>query len=430
MANNKSNNDVNGLSDDEIKIDSSAAERISLNTLTSLLRQIGMGDMEKAYREMLYGFNHQNTLGGNYFRSRDFYGYTFFTKPMMNMTSSNLINRREFVNLLFAPDDSIEAAIRQSLDSVAARSADVNLTERVGPHRSSILEFPKGELVDSKSPFIMLLSNNLMNMTGWPDVVMQDFVTEPGKYGQQMAMADGKHETNEVYDLNLVFKNLTLNPIIHFSSAWVNYMSLVRRGSIYPYAEAINQRYYDYFTGIWRFSLDESKRFITNWCRSGLGAFPTRVPWGELMNFNIIDNGQVNTNNREINIPFKMIGANYNDPILFDEFNTLCIDFNPDLAIDGYDNNKELVLRNRSMIKLKQHELANANNHGYPLINELTKEFCWYIHKDEYNKLFNGLGDASKFNRVAKATGTTVETYDSLNKMLAHAANESKDEVI
>lgn len=430
MAKNNDNN-INTISEDDYNASTSkSAQTINLNTLTSILRQMGMGDKAKAYREMFYGFNHQNTLGSNYWRSRDFYGYTFFTKPMMNMTSSNLINRREFVNLLFAPDDSVEAAIRQSLDSVAAKSADVNLIEKVGPHRSSILEFPKGELVDSKSPFIMLLSNNLMNMTGWPDVTMQEFVTEPGKYGQQIAMADGKHEANEVYDLSLTLKNILFNPIIHLISTWVNYMSLVRRGAIYPYAEAQTQRYYDYYTGIWRFSLDESKRYITNWCRSGLGAFPTRVPWGELMNFNIIDNGQVNTNNREINIPFKMTGANYNDPILFDEFNTLCIDFNSDLAIEGYDNKKELILKNKDMIKLKQHELPNANNHGYPLINELTKEFCWYIHIDEYNKLFHGLGNSDKYNRVARDTNTSVETLDSLNKMLAYAASESDDEVI
>lgn len=139
-----------------------------------------------------------------------------------------------------------------------------------------------------------------------------------------------------------------------------------------PYPNNLVERRIDYQTRIYRVLLDPSRRYVQKIAACG-AAFPVNSPLGNSFNFS--NEGVYNQDNDQISIRFKAMGADYNDPITFQEFNAVVQIFNPDMKGDNSDREKNLRM-------LSQEELKSFNYEGYPRIDPESFELQWWVPKE------------------------------------------------
>jgi len=364
----------------------------SISTLDELLESTQpIGSIEKALSNNLYGINHEQTKGVLQ-ENRDTYGFTFFTRPQLNLSSPNLRNIRPLYNLLTNNEFTIHRYVRNTLDPRLARPG--------GPDKDSI----KSPLVDESNGFIPILTNTIKNVSGWPDIVAPSFASSSGVRKEQWAIMDGSIEIYEAFDLDCTFRNIKNEPTIMLFQTWLYYMAKVFEGMMSPYIDMISNNEIDYNTRIYRLILDESKRFVTKIAATG-ASFPVNVPTGKF--FDYTDENKYNMQTKDINIRFKCLGAMYNDPILIKEFNEVSAIFNSDVRnlLTGKNNNLE---------EIPYDLLKYTNNRGYPIINPTTYELKWYLSKSSITyKTLSKLVKDKKFDikQNGKNTHTSKISY-------------------
>ena len=163
-------------------------------------------------------------------------------------------------------------------------------------------------------------------------------------------------------------------------------MSAVKLNDMEPYPEMIMTSEIDYMTRVYRFVMDPTKQFITMWSACGAG-FPINNAMGTIYNFD--SEKELSDGTQTLNFSFQCVGAQYNDPILLDEFNRLVAIYNKDLRILGVENggrDNKIVGANRYK-KLTIGERRLFNYCAYPLINEQTYELEWWVPIDVYKKI-------------------------------------------
>ncbi len=312
-----------------------------------------VGNPSMAVSETLFGLNHrsiQNSIPIN----KDYYGLAFFTRPDMRMTDDNLLRQRLFDPLITNKDTSLPRAIRAMLDNRHQESG-----------------YPT-RLIDPKQIFIPLLSNQLISMSGWQDVVLPTYTADPGVYGETYSHADGIASIYRTYDITANFRNIPGDPITSLFFYWVNYAASVYEGVLTPYANNLFENTIDYQTRIWRLVLDPSKRWVQKIASTG-PAFPIDVPMGA--RFNYETDTPLNRND-QIPITFRCIGAEYIDDILIYEFNeTVCLG-NSDM-IDVHKNGN-------GMVKVSAEYIYLFNHFGYPRIDPETYELQWWVMEEDF----------------------------------------------
>jgi len=347
-----------------------------INTLASeniksfdqfLARGTVEGSIDKAIGNNLYGLNHQNTRG-KIPVNKDNQGMVFFTRPQLNLRDNNLTNLRTMHNLLGDSTTSLQRYVRCMLDPRLAYMYNIN-----------------SALVDPKMPFIPVLTNDALVVSGWPDVTMPTYVSKEGVRKEQYAMADGVTEVLNSYDLDVTFLNSKTEPITFMMQVWLNYMAGVFEGTMSPYLDMITENELDYNTRIYRIVLDETKRYVSKISATG-ASFPVNAPLGKYFDYN--QKEVYNMSTKESTIRFKCVGAMYNDAILIRQFNETNAIFNGDIRamMQGKSHN---------LIKIHHSVVHNFNNRGYPYINEDTYELEWYINKDSktYLSIKKDLGE-------------------------------------
>lgn len=318
-----------------------------------------IGSVSQAIGNNLYGINHQgvkNVLP----ESRDSRGMVFFTRPQLNLSTGNLSNCPDLYDYLTNNMSSIHAYIRNILDP------------RLGG---------KVPFMDNSLAFIPFLTNNIENMSGWPDVVMSTFTSKEGIRRQQWSIADGFPEIYEAFDLDCTFKNTKEDPIIHMLQLWLSYMGKVFEGELSPYIDMITENEIDYNTRIYRLVLDENNMFVKKIAATG-ASFPINQPSGKFFDYS--NSVKYQEGNSELNVRFKCLGAMYNKAILMKEFNESQAIFNSEYRklVKGEGHNLE---------KIPYKLLGLLNFRGYPYINTTTLELEWYISKSssDYKRLLN-----------------------------------------
>lgn len=331
--------------------------------LNIINRLSGLGARDETLNNEFYGINR---LGFNSAIpvNTDGHGLTFFTRPRMNLSYDNLGMLRTLAPLLTGDQNTYQRAIRAYLDPVGHRSTDTRVEEGY-----------RTRLVDQNSPFIPLLTNNLLSLSGWPDPSLNTYSSKEGIQKEQWSMVDDVLKFYGTFDLQATFRNIAGDPITLLFQTWLTYASAVYMGSLLPYPDSIVENEIDYQTRIYRLILDPSKRFVQKIAACG-AAFPTANSLGTLFNFSKDDVFQME--GKQISIPFRCIGAEYQDPILIREFNTITMQFNPCLMDDQ---------RNNRMVKLKPREFGFFNHYGYPLIHPRTSELEWWVFKEDYADL-------------------------------------------
>ena len=300
--------------------------------------------------------------------NRDSYGLSFFTRPQLCLNEKNLRNDRMFYNLLTNESRSIMRYIRCMLDPRQARDPGAMITS---------------PFVDEELGFITVLTNNITSMSGWPDITLDSYTSPQGMRREAWSIADAPIDIVDAFDINCTFRNTKDEPIIMMMYYWIRYMSLVFEGMMSPYLDFITENEIDYNTRIYRLVLDENKRFVKKISATG-ASFPTSVPYGKFFDFQ--DMVKYNTQTKDIDITFKCNGANYNDPILIDEFNAVQGIFNRNMRISKETKRaaqtspgKVPVPSFSGLEKIPFDLLESFNFRGYPYINPETLELEWYI---------------------------------------------------
>jgi len=339
------------------------------DVLSVIQKSGGLGDLSQAAINNLRGINHRG--GGNPLPiNKDNQGLTFFTRPNLNLSYDNIASRRILTPLLDGDGEAAntyQRAIRMTLDPYLGDPAKFKDGD---PRRGG--KMMVCDLIDQKNAFIPILTNCLQSLGGWPDLSVETFTSTPGNYQESWAMVDSSSRFYEVYELNASFKNIEGDPISVLFSSWLHYMSGVYEGSMVPYPNNLVERRIDYQTRIYRLLLDPSRRYVQKIAACG-AAFPLNSPLGNSFNFS--NEGVYNQDNDQISIRFKAMGADYNDPITFQEFNAVVQVFNPDMKGDNAD-------RSRTLRMLSQEELKSFNYEGYPRIDPESFELQWWVPKE------------------------------------------------
>ena len=352
-------------------------------SVDQMLEQLPIGSLDKSIGNNLYGIN---SRGSNSPLPMDktHQGYTFFTRPQLNMTTFNVSNYRGFYSLLSGRETSYQRFTRMTLDP---RLHDYGM---------------RCPFVDPENVFIPILTNTLSSMSGFPDLTVPTYTSEPGLYGEEHGFVDGVTNHYESFDVDATFKSMRGNPLIYFFYIWIKYQTLVYEGILNPHVDMITEDEIDYNTRIYRIVLDESKRYVKYMGATG-ASFPLNVPTGSIFDFN--SDKPYNDSNAEVNIRFKSFGFTPFDDILKKEFNEAGAIFNQSLrAILVHDLSSpvnETVTRHNgtsvyevvgsSLVKIPHYLVGTmdgnvygnpyygSNYRAYPYINLATGELEWWV---------------------------------------------------
>ena len=329
----------------------------------------GLGRLSQAQTNVFYGLNHRMTSSPLPVNC-DIDGLTFFTRPRLNLSDGNLYMDRMFRPLLTDDVNTVQRYIRTMLDPVG-----------------SIMNHITCPVVDPLNPFIPLLSNNLLSLSGWPDIQADTYTTEPGVIKEEFSMIDSSTRNVGSYTLSASFRNLPGDPITAMMALWVRYASLIYEGIMVPYTDAIVERRIDYNTRIYRLVLDSSKQFVQKIGACGV-AFPTASTLGAAFNFS--SDSPYSNENTQISIPFQALGANYLDFKLVEEFNKLVCTFNKGMS-DTYRN-----AQYRKLVTNAEKDFFNFK--AYPRI-DYSMELEWYVSNDTYKEYTNGVKYVSNLGK-------------------------------
>lgn len=342
--------------DDIVKLDSSL---IGPNRVTEdVFRNTPVGSLTSAIGDTFYGINHRQQPGAISV-NKDYYGLTFFTRPCLNLTSENIRVARLLAPLLSKQSASIQRIIRCLLDPRLVSSAG---------------SLGRSPFVDPQQAFIPVLTNHLLSMSGWPDVVAPTFTSTEGLYKEEVSFIDGLTVDYSSYNITANFRNIPGDPITLLFYVWVTYASLVYQGLLVPYPDMIINNEVDYNTRIYRLVLNSAKTHVQKIAATG-AAFPVNTPLGASFNFEA--DRPVNNSNDQISINFRAMGAIYQDDILIYEFNKTTEMFN-DGMMDGQ--------REKRYTKIPMEALGVFNNRGYPRIEPKSYELQWWVENEVYNQ--------------------------------------------
>jgi hypothetical protein len=314
-----------------------------------------VGALSTAIGDSFYGLNHRQQPGAISI-NKDYYGLTFFTRPRLNLSTENIRVARLLTPLLTNEPASIQRIIRCLLDHDLAKKGITS------------------PFVDEQQAFIPILTNHLLSMNGFQDVVAPTMTAPEGMYKESWSMVDGLTQNYSTYDITANFRNIPGDPITLMFYTWITYASLVYQGVLVPYPDMIINNEIDYNTRIYRLVLDPTKTKVQKIGATG-ASFPVNAPLGASFNFEA--DRPLNSSNDQISITFQSSGAIYQDDILIDEFNRTTQIFN-----DGLKDGK----RERAYTKVPMDALSIFNNRGYPRINPNTYDLEWWVSNEEYRR--------------------------------------------
>jgi len=325
------------------------------DAVVQVFQTTSLGELDAAIGNSFYGINHRQQPAAVPI-NKDTFGLTFFTRPKFNLATENLNLARQLTALLTTKEESVQRAIRNTLD------------------RELVKHGIRCPFVDNQQAFIPLLSNHLVSMSGWPDVKADTYVAPDGAYKQTWGMVDGVAQDYSAYDITADFRNMPGSPITLLFFTWIHYMSLIYQGILVPHYENIIENEIDYQTRIYRLTMDASKTVVTGIAACG-AALPVSAPMGAMFNFST--EKPYNDAHDTMSINFRCFGALYMYDMLIYEFNRTVQLFN-DTMKNRY---RESMYR-----RVDAEFLEIFNNRGYPRINPNTYELEWWVPKDIYNQ--------------------------------------------
>lgn len=347
-----------------------ANESIVDYSVDDLFSSTGIGSLDKAIGLNLHGINYQQapTLVP---RNKEQPGFVFFTRPQLNMQADNIRNVRQFYDLLSEDPVSLYRWVRCTLDP--RLQAGYEYLDVAAP----IINTP---LVDNENPFIPILTNNIVTLTGWPEEQMTFQRSKEDVYRGTRSQPNGVSMIHGSYTLNATFRNTYSDPLIHLFHYWILYMSCTTTlGTLRPYADFEAMDYLDCNTRIYRIVLDPQRERVTKIYATG-AATPSTNSVSQSADFNRAL--PISDINKDLTISFECDGMYILDPILYYTFNSVVVSFCTAMH-DAY--------RERAMVKLEKSEYNLFRSLCYPRIDPATSMFELYVPVDVYRRRLNSV---------------------------------------
>ena len=334
------------------------------NTLDDLYQSLPIGSINSSISNNLYGINHRQ-VRALIPTNKEVYGFTFFVKPQLNLTSNNIRNLRLLYPLLNNNKLSVQTVVRGTLDPRIVSGYSVVQNVYIEPPLSCIL-------IDPLQAFIPILTNDIVSISGGQDLALPTFTSKEGLYGQVYSQVDGIARYYGVYDIDVTFTNMRGDVIFYLFYSWLHYQANVFEGKLLPYPDFNLANEIDYMTRIYRIILDRTKTTVTKIFATGV-CYPYTLPMAQFFDFNI--DRPYNEQVKDITIRFKCLGFESVDDILVFEFNETVCQFNPGMR-DQY--------RNEFMTKIDNYTATIFKNRGYPRIDPNNYNLEWFV----FNNLF------------------------------------------
>lgn len=358
-----------------------------------VMQQMHVENLDTTLGSSLYGFNgnmekrfiHQNKVN---------MGYTFFTRPQLNLSPHNIRYSRQLYGFLGSEHNmDMSTFVKHTLD----------------PRLAGTAAAAGVDIINNRQAFIPIMSNALNSMTGAPDLELPSFTSEEGRMNETYTMPDGHLNIFSSVDLSATFANISGDPILNLLHTWTMAISLMTQGIIRPYVDFIteNERCYD--TRIFRFTLDASGDYITNYAATGPG-FVDGIGIGSTFDYN--RESTFNEGLNEHNVRFKMAGIEYRDPILLYEFNKIGEIFNPMLG-DEY--------REEKMFKVPKNILHLVHAIAYPRIDLDTMAMEFWIEQTDADNVH---AELLRYYNIRKSEKELTDEYEQLQREATARADE------
>ena len=292
------------------------------------------------------------------------YGYTFITRPRLNMTTGNLKQHPVLSLLATKYPKSVAFAIRMLLDTCISRGdipfsyADSNAT--LTPDQKAIFEAAsKNVLVDIRNPFFTPLCNGLRGISGYPDFNMETVTMGEDFHSGDMTFVKGAELFNRTQELSLEFVDIQGSVILSCFFYWCLYMALQAKNVVMAYPDDIYEQRLNYTVSIYRFITDNTRRNILWWSKA-TGCFPKSAPVGSIFNIN---QGEVTISAaKNFSIPFTANCIEYNDPGIIYDFRELMKRYNPN--IESWPTLSE-DMTGATHIDEERHSAKSSDQSGY-----------------------------------------------------------------
>lgn len=289
--------------------------------LNYIYRLQGRGSFTSRYLMTLAKFNKLSNKIME--KNHEVAGYTFFTRPMLNLQEPSLKTDRITAMLNSIDPGTIAFSIRCYLDSMFTNGAFHN--QKSMAYRGLARQCP---YFNENSAFILPLSNLWATIDGYPDPSIDTETSDTGFYNEDQTIAIGSDFGNRTYDFSISFQEIQGSYVTGMFYYWLRYIANVTRGLTVPYPDAIANRYLDYTCSIYRFTLDASKHYIAKWSKA-TGCFPVSMNLGSM--FNVSEGEHYLHSANTVTVNFKVNHVEYLDPIILKEFNDVTKRFCPDI---------------------------------------------------------------------------------------------------
>lgn len=309
--------------------------------LSESFRLMGAGPMENMHQNFLSRLDRHGTAYAptNTLNT----GFTFITRPRLNLTGANLVQNPILNTLLSANSKSVIFMIRALMDTRLCKgepmfrgksSKNLTPTNEETEFAAAVNASP---LIDNRNPFFTPLCNALKSISGFPDITLEAETTEGDIFSGDMTYAKGSDLLNHSQELSLEFKDIDGSIILTIFYYWILYIGLQCRGLVMAYPDDIYEQRLNYTVSIYRFIMDPSKTRILWWAKA-TGCFPKAAPVGAL--FNMSSDSSVIEAARSVSIPFGVNKVEVNNPGIILDFNRLMSNYCPGIesmpALDEY----------------------------------------------------------------------------------------------
>ena len=347
--------------------------------IRTVLRQSGHGSDDTSLSDLLRGPS-TSGLGSLTQANQDNQGWTFITKPVLNLHPANLSGSRKLSYLADEDSRSIGKAIKALLTT---RKFNLAFGDNSTP----------SELVDEEQAYNYLMSGTLRSLTGFPDHVSTIFTSDEGVAKETYGWVDSRYENYGEFSLNASFWNIEGDLLTLMLSALQQYQSNVSYGSMVPWPVFNAKNAIDYQFRIYRLITDKSKEKILKIACTGQCMIETAADGAA---FNFASENVMAADNAEISIPLKCFGVRYNDPKIVEDFNRTTAYFNPAMHKDILANYRATSTRGpfelattSGMVKIHREEYKLCKSFVFPFIAEDGKgaRLEWWIRAAELNEL-------------------------------------------
>lgn len=354
-----------------------ATDSIVDYNIDDLFAASGTGSLDKAIGLNMYGINYQQAPTAVP-RNKEQPGYTFFTRPQLNMQRDNIANARQFYNLMTDDPLSQERYIRCMLDPRLAAGYVFQPNKQIAPVVGPTVTCP---ILDNENCFITNFTNDLMTITGWPEETMTFQRSKEDVYRGTRTQPNGVTMINSSYTVSATFRNTRNNPILKMIHYWMMYMSFTTTtGILRPYADFEAMDRLDCNTRIYRITLDAQRDKVTGIYACG-AALPSANAISAFADYN--RNTPISEVNKDFTISFECDGFLIFDPIMYYTFNSVVQAFCPGMR----DANREGY-----MVKLSKAEQNYFRGVAYPRINPSDSSFEIWVPRGVYQARMQDLG--------------------------------------